>query len=460
MKIGYTIEMTKKKYDDEKAQVKEYGWENVNQTFVHGNVSDGINKMDMPVLYKKFLNKEIDSYGQFLNYADGDGSHLLIETIGLFERTIATRNIEQKGREFAKYLSITCGATAAIFLLFNYLKEKHNDFKVKMLGLQYYIFEENCKHCGFEYEYLVSKRKGFFLPNINEIKDELLKLNNNILILTIPCNPSGEIYTYDEVVEICKLCIETNSILVVDKCQLDIFSTCFEFVNIGKAIIEAGAENITYFIDGFSKLRSIPGARIGYLFSNDCDLNKYIFKCSELIYCCPSRGFDNAILMDMLIRTVYYMGEKKWISKFKRLIIMYSGFDKFKKIYGTVLSDPDEFKSVMMQFVSELQENSKTVWNNYMMTKELLYDNERINITNLQGGFNFCIFIKDKEKRGETDVVIQLTKLLNAKILPQSFFGGNNVQYKDGFWCRISAALKTENYLDLINRMQYALQKL
>lgn len=455
MKIEYALEKSQK----DNTLLEQYHWDRISNAFIGGSVGDGVNKFDIPAMYKYYIKKELDYYGQFTMYGEAEGSKLLVDTVKLYERLIAGAD----GDNFCKYLSITCGATAAIFFLFSYLKEKYGNCKVKMLGLQYFIFEENCKYNSLEYEYIVSNSKNRILPTIDEIYITLADTYRNIIVLTIPGNPSGEIYSYQEVVEICRLCVKSNSLLIIDKCQLEILTDAFTFINIGRAVLEANAENRVIFVDSLSKLRSLPGVRLGYIYSNDYELAQYIKCYSTLVYACPIRGIESAIVMDMLTRVIYNHGsnDRKIKNKFRNMIIMHNGYEAYQRIYGKAFIDGVLFDNIVTQFISEIQRNVSIVISNYRKAKALLVEDDEGKITDLQGGFNFCIRISDPKRIGERDLIARMTNLVNAKVLSQSFFG-SEVQSarEEGYWIRLSAAMQAEEFELILGKIKKGLELL
>ena len=453
MKIEYALE----KYTREKQMTEQYNWDKIDKSIIGGGIGDGVNKFDIPMMYKNYMKRELDYCKQFSLYGNAEGSELLCEVLKLYEKMMVGTDNDN----FCNYISVTCGATAAIYFLFRYFAEKYNNYKVKMLGLQYIIFEDNCKYNNLKYEYIVSENKNRILPTIDEICINLSKEERNIVILTIPGNPSGEIYSYQEIVEICRLCLNNNSVLVIDKCQLEVLTDSFPLINIGAAVLEANAENITIFIDSLSKMRSLPGIRLGYIFSNNFELSQYIRSYSALVYTCPIRGIESAIVMDMLARVIYYYKtkDKKIISRFRNLIIMYNGYEEYQRIYDRVFVDGLLLDSVLTQFICEIEQNSSIIASNYKKAKDLLYGANEREITNLQGGFNFCIRIRDSQRKGEQYVLSRITNILNMKVLSQCFFGGEEGKIEEiGYWIRLSVAMHEADFEVILEKIKRGLE--
>lgn len=89
-------------------------------------------------------------------------------------------------------------------------------------------------------------------------KTKLLLLNN-------PSNPTGSVYTKEELLEIVNVCLEKNIYILSDEIYERI---CYndEFVSV--ASLGEEIKNITITINGFAKSAAMTGLRLGYSASN------------------------------------------------------------------------------------------------------------------------------------------------------------------------------------------------
>lgn len=96
-----------------------------------------------------------------------------------------------------------------------------------------------------------------------------------ILLLNNPCNPTGSVYTKEELLEIVDVCVKKNIYILSDEIYERI---CYnrEFISI--ASLGQKAKNITITINGFAKSAAMTGLRLGYTASN-----KEIAKCISAI---------------------------------------------------------------------------------------------------------------------------------------------------------------------------------
>lgn len=86
-----------------------------------------------------------------------------------------------------------------------------------------------------------------------------------ILLLNNPSNPTGVIYTKEELLEIVDFCYKNNIYIISDEIYERI---CFDTEFISIASLSEKAKEITITINGFSKSVAMTGLRVGYTASN------------------------------------------------------------------------------------------------------------------------------------------------------------------------------------------------
>lgn len=86
-----------------------------------------------------------------------------------------------------------------------------------------------------------------------------------MLLLNNPSNPTGSVYTKEELLEIVNICLEKNIYILSDEIYERI---CYnnEFVSI--ASLGEEVKNITITVNGFAKSAAMTGLRLGYTASN------------------------------------------------------------------------------------------------------------------------------------------------------------------------------------------------
>lgn len=96
--------------------------------------------------------------------------------------------------------------------------------------------------------------------------DNILTKKSKILILNNPNNPTGSVYTENELREIGKWALKNNIIIIADE--------IYERLTYGKNHISIASlndkiKNITVTISGFSKTYAMTGWRLGYVVANE-----------------------------------------------------------------------------------------------------------------------------------------------------------------------------------------------
>ncbi|MFC2146187.1 pyridoxal phosphate-dependent aminotransferase [Acidobacteriota bacterium] len=239
-----------------------------------------------PRLYSTYFLKELDSNQMISNYTHCAGNPVLREAISTYEKLIGTDNMNFPGG-FADNICVTAGATAALKFYFEYYSQKYPETAVLFLGLNYFAFYEYCNIYQLKKIVLTSKKKNRIAPTIEEITREIRKERPKLISLTLPLNPSGEIYSEDELRRLISVLKKYDMLFLIDKVQADVFAANFDYININKVIIEEQFVDKVVVIDSLSKTRGLPGARLGYIMA-DKEAIDYITYLNELCYYNPA----------------------------------------------------------------------------------------------------------------------------------------------------------------------------
>lgn len=98
-----------------------------------------------------------------------------------------------------------------------------------------------------------------------DLLKEYITDKTKMLLLNNPSNPTGSVYTKEELLEIVNICLEKNIYILSDEIYERI---CYnnEFVSI--ASLGEEVKNITITVNGFAKSAAMTGLRLGYTASN------------------------------------------------------------------------------------------------------------------------------------------------------------------------------------------------
>ncbi|MCC0634612.1 pyridoxal phosphate-dependent aminotransferase [Clostridioides sp. ZZV15-6388] len=107
------------------------------------------------------------------------------------------------------------------------------------------------------------KENGFKLTK--EELEKSITSKTKILVINNPSNPTGSVYTRDELIEIVKVCIQNKIYILADEIYEKI---CYTGNFTSVASLSEEAKDITITVNGFSKSVAMTGLRLGYTASN------------------------------------------------------------------------------------------------------------------------------------------------------------------------------------------------
>lgn len=127
-------------------------------------------------------------------------------------------------------------------------------------------YPEIVKKCGGKPVFIYTQKEELFKVNINMLK-EVLTSKTKAIIINSPNNPTGMVYTEEELKQIAQFAIDNNLFIISDELyEKLIYSNKIKHISIaslGKEIYER-----TIVINGFSKCYAMAGWRIGYTASS------------------------------------------------------------------------------------------------------------------------------------------------------------------------------------------------
>ncbi|MGG2469331.1 pyridoxal phosphate-dependent aminotransferase [Paraclostridium bifermentans] len=98
-----------------------------------------------------------------------------------------------------------------------------------------------------------------------DILEKSITPKTRMLFLNNPSNPTGAVYSKEELLEIANVCIKNNIYILADEIYERI---CYKDKFVSIASLSNDIKNITITINGFSKSFAMTGLRIGYSSSN------------------------------------------------------------------------------------------------------------------------------------------------------------------------------------------------
>ncbi|MGL5903283.1 MAG: pyridoxal phosphate-dependent aminotransferase [Cetobacterium sp.] len=312
---------------------------------------------------KEFF-EAIENFNQeTIAYSDSSGRKELIESIKKYYENLGMNYIEEE-------ILITAGGSEALLFtlmtLFNSGDEvlipepyyaNYNSF-FAMLGI---------KVIGIPTEF----EDNFKLPK-KEVIEKLVTEKTRAIMFSNPGNPTGSVYSKDELLMLNDISKEKNIFLISDEVYR-------EFIYDGKDTVSCGTftDNLEriILIDSISKRFSTCGARVGTILNKNKEFMSYILKLcqsrlsistldmvgAEALYRCKDKEYYEAV-------NNKYMARRDFL------------FDGLKKIEGVHLNKPEgAFYCIVELPVEDATEFSK--W----LLGEFSYENSTVMLTPAKG---------------------------------------------------------------------------
>ncbi|WP_167553340.1 pyridoxal phosphate-dependent aminotransferase [Evansella clarkii] len=409
-------------------------------------ISSGTNLLSPPTVITNSI-KDIGDKGEKINYYSSPlGQDSLRESIKLFERVLSDFNMPESYK-----CVVTSGAADGLRIVFDFLKKRGFD-NVLTLGPQYSIVFQTISLSGLG---LIESSgcEGKFLPNPKSIDSIINTRDIDILFLTQPNNPTGEMYSEKEFKEIVTICKKNNIFLVYEKLGADIQIDKYNLNNYyGMILSQENFWNNTIIIDSFSKRRSISGLRLGYILGD-----KGLESFANLIRFgdCPPLIGNDGVCRDLIVSSIIHLKEKNKCSINEAIRILQRKVDlsKFKEF----ITNPS-LNQIIEKHYEEIVFMYKTI-NNNLKVFQIELNNYIEGITSLDGGSNCLVGFENK---GLTEKENALFLYEQGKVIsyPLGCFFIDQTMSKnisDKFWIRLSTAMYPEQFEEIIVRLKKTL---
>ncbi|NMB08132.1 MAG: pyridoxal phosphate-dependent aminotransferase, partial [Tissierellia bacterium] len=135
-----------------------------------------------------------------------------------------------------------------------------------IIAVPYWVsYPEMVKISGGTPVYVHTKEENDFKFTVSDL-DKVLTDKTKAIILNSPSNPTGSIYTKEELTEIANWAVENNIFVISDEIYEKLV---YDGEHISIASINEDIKNLTIVINGMSKAYAMTGWRIGYAAANE-----------------------------------------------------------------------------------------------------------------------------------------------------------------------------------------------
>jgi len=173
-------------------------------------------------------------------------------------------------------------------------------------------------------------REGFHLPPKAEILRKVTPRTKGILFSN-PGNPTGVIYTRDEIDMIADIAIENNIFVISDEVYREFVYDGLKYTSFGNI---KRIEDRVIIVDSISKRYSACGARIGCFLSKNDELMAQVMKLAQGRLCVPTLEQVGAVALYKTPKS--YLDEVKKEYQGRRDIL----YAKMKEMPGVICQEP------------------------------------------------------------------------------------------------------------------------
>jgi aspartate aminotransferase len=158
---------------------------------------------------------------------------------------------------------VASGAKHALYTLFQVLLNEDDEV---IIPTPYWVsYPEQVKLAGGKPVYIEGAEKNNFKISVEQLNETITE-KTKALILNSPSNPTGILYTEEELRDLGTVCLEKNILIISDEIYEKLIYGNHKHISIAQLSKELKEQTIV--INGVSKSHSMTGWRIGYAAGN------------------------------------------------------------------------------------------------------------------------------------------------------------------------------------------------
>nr|WP_246629055.1 pyridoxal phosphate-dependent aminotransferase [Mesobacillus maritimus] len=180
------------------------------------------------------------------------------------KKEVAAKLKRDQGLEYAaNEIIVTSGAKHALYTLFQVLLDEGDEV---IIPIPYWVsYPEQVKLAGGTPVFIEGIEANEFKITVDQLKAAISE-KTKAVIINSPSNPTGMVYTKEELKALGEVCLEYGVLIVSDEIYEKLMYGGHEHVSIAEISPELKEQTIV--INGVSKSHSMTGWRIGYAAGN------------------------------------------------------------------------------------------------------------------------------------------------------------------------------------------------
>ena len=255
------------------------------------NLSQGLPEMSPPPEILQAASQAI---------FDGENQYTFPFGLAEFRQALA-----QKYADYNKIIcdpelevTVTCGVSEAMISTILALTDPGDEVIIFEPWYENYI--PDCIMAGVTPRFYKLEEPDFSI-DINKL-GLLANSKTRLLIINTPHNPTGKVFSREELVLLADLCNKHDIIAVTDEIYEHILYDGTEHISLGSL---PGMENRTVTICGLGKTYAVTGWRVGWTIANK-SLTALIRKVHDYLTVCAPAAFQKAGITALKLRKSYY----------------------------------------------------------------------------------------------------------------------------------------------------------
>jgi aminotransferase len=195
-------------------------------------------------------------------------------------------------------VTVTCGVSEAIMATVLALTDPGDE--VIILEPWYENYVPDCRMAGVQPRFVPLHEPNYAF-DAGELR-RAFSARTRLILLNTPHNPSGRVFSRDELVTVAALCQEFNVIAVTDEIYEHIYYDGHEHISIGSL---DGMQTRTVTISGLGKSYAVTGWRVGWTVAA-APLTAAIRKVHDYLTVCAPAPFQTAGCVALALPEAYY----------------------------------------------------------------------------------------------------------------------------------------------------------
>jgi aminotransferase len=244
------------------------------------NMAQGLCDLKVPLPVSQGAKEGIDSSKN--TYTSAHGNYKLRAAIAKKQNDFYEQNVEPDN------VLVSLGATGAFYATAMSLLNEGDEVVLFEPYYGYHVATLESMGCKIKY---IRTAPPEYAIDFEHLKSQISE-NTKAILICNPSNPSGKVYTREELEKLSDIINQNDLILFSDEMYEHFVYDGLAFVS---ALSVEGLKKSTVVISGFSKIYSITGWRLGYAITqkNIIDAASAL---NDLVYVCPPAPLQHGIL--------------------------------------------------------------------------------------------------------------------------------------------------------------------